>query len=82
MNSKYFYYFCLVSRDDLANTMLSKHDYKTRNHKICKTIIIMIKKNQNLLNQCQIFFGILSKYNFYLFYFILIDLKYFKNIKI
>src|SRR5437868_2712054 len=33
MNSKYPCYFCLVSRDDLANTMLSKHDYETRNHK-------------------------------------------------
>ena len=32
-NSKHPCHFCLVSRDDLANTMLSKHDCETRNHK-------------------------------------------------
>ena len=33
MNSKHPCYFCLVSRDDLANTILFKHDYETKNYK-------------------------------------------------
>ena len=33
MNSKHPCYFCLVSRDNLANTILSKYDYETKNHK-------------------------------------------------
>ena len=68
-NSKYSCHFCSISRDDLANTILSKHDLNLEIIKICKTIIIMMKKNQYVLNQCQIFFGTLSKYNFYLFLF-------------
>ena len=32
-NSKYPCHFCLVSRDDLANTMLSEHNLEFRNHK-------------------------------------------------
>jgi len=32
-NSKYSCHFCSISRDDLANTILFKYDFESRNHK-------------------------------------------------